>query len=116
MTRIRTVVLAEAEIMLGELEEFYLHVELLPAPEPMHTGHKVRTVVNENPAWYKYAWGILRNSNRERIKRTLARIVGRRCRRGMSDSVLLDIATARADDLECDAHGMLRSEREDIRT
>ena len=112
VSRIQTTVIAEAGLMLDELEEFFLRVELLPAPEPMHVGHMVRTVTNQNPEWYKYAWRTLGSSSRQRIKGALRRIENRTTRDGASDNVLLEIAVRRVNDEEPDAHGMLRSERE----
>lgn len=36
-----------------ELESSALCVILVPAPEPMHSGHMVRMAVECNPAWYR---------------------------------------------------------------
>lgn len=32
------------KIMLRELDDFYLDIKLIPAPEPMFSGHKIRSV------------------------------------------------------------------------
>lgn len=39
--------------MLEDLEGNYHEVVLIPAPEPMHSGHKVRAVQYQNAAWYQ---------------------------------------------------------------
>jgi hypothetical protein len=38
--------------MLDELERNYHEVVLIPAPEAMHSGHKVRALQYANAAWY----------------------------------------------------------------
>lgn len=38
--------------MLHELERNYHEVVLIPAPEPMHSGHKIRALQYANAAWY----------------------------------------------------------------
>jgi hypothetical protein len=38
---------------LQELEENFLVVSLVPAPDPHFDGHKVRVVENRNPGWYR---------------------------------------------------------------
>ena len=38
---------------LQELEENFLVVSLVPAPDPRFDGHKVRAVENRNPEWYR---------------------------------------------------------------
>ncbi len=43
----------EAGFLLHDLEENRLEVVLIPAPEPMHRGHKIRAVQNSNPDWYR---------------------------------------------------------------
>ena len=52
------ITLTQAEIraaseLLYELSISRLEVCLIPAPNPKHAGHMVRSVVNENPAWYR---------------------------------------------------------------
>jgi len=46
-------VLIYLQIMLKELDDFYLEVKLIKAPESMFSGHKIRSVEKENPEWYK---------------------------------------------------------------
>lgn len=41
-----------AEEMLYELEGAYFEVVLIPAPDPQHSGHKVRALQSGNPKWY----------------------------------------------------------------
>ena len=41
------------KILQWELDHERLQVELTPAPEPMHSGHRVRTVTASNPDWYR---------------------------------------------------------------
>lgn len=47
---------AEAAYLLQELQERYLRVILAPAPEPQHCGHKIRSVEQRNPQWYRNLW------------------------------------------------------------
>jgi hypothetical protein len=46
----------QACLMLRELREQYLSVVLVPAPRPMHAGHKIRVADNRNPEWYRRLW------------------------------------------------------------
>ena len=39
--------------MYYEMQEQFLHTVLIPAPDPMHTGHMIRVVDNTNPDWYR---------------------------------------------------------------
>lgn len=39
--------------MYDEMQQQFLHTILVPAPEPMHVGHMVRVVDNQNPDWYR---------------------------------------------------------------
>lgn len=39
--------------MLAELEQRRLEVILVPAPDPRHHGHAIRTAVMTNPRWYR---------------------------------------------------------------
>lgn len=38
--------------MLNDLSYQTHSVVLIPAPDPKHSGHKIRAVENSNPAWY----------------------------------------------------------------
>ena len=51
--RVRYLFVEEAELLLQELRLNRLCVELIPAPDPRYCGHKIRAVVNRNPAWYR---------------------------------------------------------------
>ncbi len=42
-----------AEFMARQLEGQRLRVVLVVAPEPRHSGHKIRVVESRNPAWYR---------------------------------------------------------------
>lgn len=46
-------ILLYLKIMLRELDDFYLQVKLINAPEPMFSGHKIRAVEKANPEWYQ---------------------------------------------------------------
>lgn len=46
-------ILIYLKIMLRELDDFYLEVKLIDAPEPMFSGHKIRSVEKTNPEWYQ---------------------------------------------------------------
>jgi len=52
MEEINDDILLYLKIMLKELEDFYLQVKLIKAPDPMFSGHKVRAVEKANPEWY----------------------------------------------------------------
>jgi len=41
------------KVMLGQMKHERLEVGLAVAPEGQHTNHKVRTVQNQNPWWYR---------------------------------------------------------------
>lgn len=43
----------EANFLYYDLKSNTLQVELFPAPEIRHIGHKVRKVTESNPVWYK---------------------------------------------------------------
>ncbi len=42
----------EANYLFGDLKSRMLQVELFPAPEINHVGHKVRRAIESNPEWY----------------------------------------------------------------
>ena len=42
-----------AQLLLWELDNERHTVELMPAPEPKHSGHRVRVCTQSNPEWYR---------------------------------------------------------------
>lgn len=42
----------KAAELLNELDYKRHEVVLIPAPEPRHSGHKIRVAQNSNPSWY----------------------------------------------------------------
>lgn len=54
--QLQTAIRAEAAYLLQELRERYLRVILTPAPEPQYCGHKIRSVEQRNPQWYRDLW------------------------------------------------------------
>jgi hypothetical protein len=79
--------------MLFELEERWLHVVLIPAPEPCYSGHKVRRVVMQNPKWYSgFAAGRNHQVHRLRVEKALRRVCSGRVRGNGYEVDLLKIA------------------------
>lgn len=64
----------QAKELLKDLESQSLKVVLVPAPDKHFPGHKIRSVVNENPDWYRGLFADIRISRRCVIK-ALKRIV-----------------------------------------
>lgn len=54
--QLQTAIRAEAAYLLQELRERYLSVVLIPAPEPQYCEHKIRSVEQKNPQWYRDLW------------------------------------------------------------
>ena len=67
-------VLSEVNKLHTDLMKNYLQVTLVPAPYPMHHGHKIRMAVNRNPKWYRDIYGDL-EVKRDRIVSSLERII-----------------------------------------
>ena len=60
-------------IMLRQLKNERLDVVLVAAPDARHSEHKIRTVQNENPWWYRELCSRhtkRRSSNRKRVGKT----------------------------------------------
>jgi hypothetical protein len=75
-SRIIDIFKIEANSFLEELKIRKLEVILTPAPDPHHEGHKIRTVVNENPEWYKNLyWKYYPNFRRDRTSNALKRLI-----------------------------------------
>jgi hypothetical protein len=45
---LKDVVSLEAQTLLQDLKSEFLHVILMPAPDPRHTDHKIRRAINFN--------------------------------------------------------------------
>src|SRR3989344_432562 len=50
--RIRNFFSNEARTLIDDLQSNNLEVILIPTPDPKHSTHKIRQVVNKNPGWY----------------------------------------------------------------
>tara|TARA_Y100000310_G_scaffold334129_1_gene413136 strand:- start:1278 stop:1877 length:600 start_codon:yes stop_codon:yes gene_type:complete len=66
---------SEAERLNWELDSFRLEVILVPAPEPMHASHMVRTAVNTNPPWYSGLYFAHPNFKRKRFRAAVGRVI-----------------------------------------
>ena len=53
MNNITSSIQKELKNMYYEMQEQFLHTVLIPAPDPMHTGHMIRVADNTNPDWYR---------------------------------------------------------------
>lgn len=62
-----------AGALLFELQEHYLNVVLVPAPDPKFIGHKIRATDNHNPTWYRELYEDQR-IRRRFVARSLERI------------------------------------------
>lgn len=66
----------EASLLLKELNERFLDVKLIPAPEQRHHDHKIRTVENTNCDWFLSLQAISSNAYRRlRVKDYLNKII-----------------------------------------
>ena len=65
---------AEAKYLLDELGRRRLEVILIPAPEPRHIGHKIRSVENTNPPWYRELFRTHPSVERKNVVKALERI------------------------------------------
>ena len=63
-----------AEMLLSELEEKFLAVDLIPAPDPQHVGQMIRVSINQNPDWYRYLWDLHGRISRRVLIKALERI------------------------------------------
>lgn len=70
----------DAAVLLADLEESWLCVVLGDAPEPKHSGHKIRLVENMNPPWYRELYHANHHFRRDRSLAALARIMTRKDR------------------------------------
>jgi hypothetical protein len=59
-----------AEEMLFDLQAYELEVVLVPAPDPRHSGHKIRVAQNQNARWYQEFCAQYRSNRRGRKWRT----------------------------------------------
>ena len=64
-----------AEILLTDLENYRLEIALIPAPEPKYLNHMIRVAINSNPTWYQELYASRGKVDRQRVIRTLKRIM-----------------------------------------
>lgn len=68
-----------AMLGISDLNDQKLRIDLVPAPNKMHSSHKIRIISSKNPDWYSdYAFSMLERGarpRRERVKRWLQRII-----------------------------------------
>ena len=71
--KIKNLFVEQANYLLHELENNKLKVVLVPAPDPHHIGHMIRSVEERNPGWYRELYHsyshFKRNRSIEAIKR-----------------------------------------------
>jgi hypothetical protein len=81
--------------MLGELESSAFEYALIPAPDPMHSDHKIRAMQYTNPPWYSELCAehvSVRGRGKKRMRRARTFIVRSEVRKS-----LVRIANNRAD-------------------
>jgi len=62
--------------MLSSLQYNSLKVALLPAPESMHTGHRIRVAIGHNAQWYKdFFANRSAHTDRQRVIIALRRVI-----------------------------------------
>ena len=65
---------SEAKGLLRELEENKLSIGLIPAPEPKHSSHMIRVVLQNNPYWYRNLYDDYWHFRRDRSIKALKRL------------------------------------------
>jgi hypothetical protein len=65
---------SEAKGLLKELEDNKLQIGLVPAPEPKHSSHMIRVVLQSNPFWYSNLYQDYWNFRRDRSLKALKRL------------------------------------------
>lgn len=70
----------EARYLINDLRINKLKVELIPALEKKFPDHKIRTVVNSNPEWYRTLFHTYTHFKRKRCMAALERIAEKKDR------------------------------------
>ena len=72
---IQNLFVEDARFLYGDLSANKLHIVLIPAPEPMHVGHRIRKVEIANPDWYSKLYHQYVHFRRDRSLKALERII-----------------------------------------
>lgn len=75
---LKQIFISEAKILKKDLDDFGLHVILMPAPDPGFDSHSIRVSVNQNPPWFSEFFQSGQRLRRDRSIRSLNKIINNR--------------------------------------